>query len=465
MKKSGEEMHENFERKAEFYLEKYPSQMEALQSAPFKGIRSVGLQDIWAVGQMLEQFEAYAQWMQEEGSAADLGTLPNIALDIITAAYGASVIPLIASVQPIEEEHGTVYFKTLKAMDTRGNVAAGQKINDPRAVPAVYPQGYAGEVVTVAVGNTVDTQTVYSGQAAKLPVRPNSVVLGIATTVPVTCTDDGQGNILGVGAAGSIDYTTGVWSITLTANPGVGKAITLQYGTSFEESGDIPQINLVTESTSVNAEIFVLGAQLGIFKAYAMKKRFGAIGEDEMAQDLTNALTAEIGNAAIARLVAACPASGLTWDRTPPNVAVAWVLHKQGLSDRLTDMEANMLTQVGRGQINTIVAGSTAASLLAQQNGFVKQQVTASGPAIYGTLPNGITVIRAPTVASAKMYGTFRGTSYFDAPLVYAPYMPLFVTQQQLTTNPLKKQSVAAVWAAIKMVIPNFVTDLTILNP
>ena len=49
----------------------------------------------------------------------------------------------------------------------------------------------------------------------------------------------------------------------------------------------------------------------------------------------------------------------------------------------------------------------------------------------------------------------------FEAPVVYAPYMPLVVTTALPNgINPLLNQKAAAVWAAIESLIPNFVTQL-----
>ena len=35
-------------------------------------------------------------------------------MDVITAVHGVSVLPVVSSVQPIDEEQGLVYFKNVR---------------------------------------------------------------------------------------------------------------------------------------------------------------------------------------------------------------------------------------------------------------------------------------------------------------------------------------------------------------
>lgn len=459
MKEEAIEM--RIERGAEAYMQKYPEQMEALESASvIKAVRPITAFDIWALGEQLSQWENYMAWMQEAGTAADLGALPNIALDVITASYGASIIPFIASVQPIDEERGTIYFKQTKALTTRGNVTAAQILRNPLAVPAAYAVGYAGEKVTESLGNTAGGDQSYNGTLTGTPtVRPNSVKVTINTPTPLTATDDGNGYLQGAGVYGTITYAGGAWTIELTSNPGGTYAMSMDYGTDFESTGTIPEINTVTASTSIDAEIFALTQSVGLFKAFSMKKRFGVVAEDEMAQDLTNEITAEIGHTGINRLIAGATGN-INWDRTPPS-GVSWADHKLELLDIIAQSEANILAAAGRGVVNVLICGATAASIVSTLPGFVKQPITGTGPTVYGTL-NGMTVIRDPRLTATKIYCVYRGTGSFDAPLVYSPYMPLMVQTQQDISNPLKRQGVVAVWAGLKQVVSGFVTVITI---
>lgn len=449
------------EQKAENLYRRFRPQMEALESSPLARLRSITPFDVVALGEQLQQFETYRQYIAEAGTASDLGKLPTIALDIITASYGASIIPLLCSVQPIEEVRGTIYFKQTRAANTRGNVTAGQLIRNPVAAPAAYPRGYAGETISASLGNTAAADLDYAGTfaAGTFPVRPNSVKINVALSTPVRIMDDGEGNLLGKGAWGTINYTTGQWTLNFNADPNATAAITATFGTDYEATGTIPKIHMITGSESVEAEIFVLGTEVGMFKAFSMKKRFGILAEEEMVTDLTNEITSEIGNTAIRRLTDAA-VGNVDWSKA--HASYSWFEHKQELKDKITEAESTILQNAGRGVVNTLIGAPDTCAILANLPGFNKSNISAPGPQVYGTL-DGMTVIRWPEATSGKIYAIYKGTGMFDTPIVYSPYMPLFVSNTlPVPNNVLMRQGVAAVWSGLKVVVPVFCTTITV---
>jgi len=467
-----EQLQEVIDKKSRGYASRYKAQFEALQNSPLAMVRPISSYDIFALGEQFDQFSNYATFVRESGTAADLGKLPTIAIDIISGVYGASIIPLICSVQPIEEERGVIYFKTTRAINARGNVAANQIIRQPMAAPDVYPVGFAGELIQNEVWATTTAAVLsYGFTAASDPVRPNYVKIyfypmvggTLATTPTITLMDDGNGNLLGNGASGTIDYVNGTGEIYFVADPGTGGQLQANYGTSFEAGGQYAMINYTTQSTDIHAEIFVLGTEMGLFKAYSLQKRFGKVAEDEMTADLTNEINAELGNTAVSRLLTALPANSTdVWYKGPP-AGVPYALHKLEMKDRIAQRDGVIQQQAGRGAVNLLIAGSTAASVIAGLPGFEKSPVVASGPHFYGTL-DGIPVIRCPQFPTGMILTIYKGTGNFDAPISYAPYMPLFLSGTiPMPTNILIKQQVAAVWAGMKVVAPAFISAISVV--
>lgn len=454
------------EMTAERYMKKFRPQMEAFQKhAPFKSIRPVNEEDICALGEQFEQWGDYHRFLLNEmGSAKELGTLPNLALDIITLGYGNSIIPIIASTQPIEEVQGVVYYKEVRAQITKGNVTADDRLRGGTTAPDAYAIGYAGEVKTEAGAiPTPNVATIITINLATAPVRPNTIRI-TESTGAWSAQDDGNGNMLGIACYGTVVYTTGVVTLKFNTAPVAGQVFTSRYGINYEEGATIPKIRTQNASIPIEAEIFTLGTEIGMFKAYAMKKRFGRVAEDDMVQDLTNEITAELGQTALYRLRQAMPATSVvTWNKTPRQ-GVSWFEHKQELKDKISHAEAKILTAAGRGVVNVLVAGTSASAYLSNLPGFEKVATTAQGPQIYGTL-DGLTVIRDPSPGvSEKILCIYKGAGKFDTPCVYAPYMPLFVSGTIPMQNPVMRQGVAAVWAGIKSVVGSFVAEIQIVS-
>lgn len=458
------------EKDAQYYLRKYEPQMEALQYSPLARVRDISSFDVCALGRQLQQWEEYSGHMLNEsgayGTNADLGKLPTVALDIVTASYGSSIIPLICSTQPIDEQKGIVYYKETKSQTTRGNVTQDNVLSTPWRAPDAYPRGFANEVIAVKLADTADGDQDYTGTIAGIsttnPIRPNSFKVKIqGTYLNIEAQDDGKGNFFGIGVQGTIKYTTGEWVLRLLDDPDATIAINANYGQDFEAGAAYPRIIPQNNSTDIEAQIFVLGSEVGMFKAYAMKKRFGSIAEDEMITDLTNAITAEVGNTLIYNIEQNVTGPTVEWNRTHTNYS--WAEHKLELKDKIVMSESNILQNAGRGNVSVIIAGPTAAGYLAMLPGFTRTEVNASGPALYGTL-DGISVIRSPQSSANRIVTLYKGTSMFDAAVVYSPYMPLFVSNTlPVPNNVLQRQGIACVWAGMKVVAPAFINAVDIV--
>lgn len=217
---------------------------------------------------------------------------------------------------------------------------------------------------------------------------------------------------------------------------------------------------------SVNARVWALKDTIGLEQSYALRRRFGLIAEDEVATDLVSAINSEITRTLISIIEANTQGTNTTFTRTPP-AGVSFFEHKQTFKDSLAIAEATILGNAGRGMISSMICGRDAAAIIGTLPGFVKlSDGSTIGPHIYGTL-DGATVVRVPYDAvldTNRVLLMYKGTSPFEAPAVYAPYMPLVVTTALPTgANPLLNQKAAAVWAAVECLVPNFITTLDVV--
>ena len=460
---------ESIERNAEWYAKRYRPQMEALENhSPLARARQNGItqHDVCNLGSQLAQFDAYVKYLNEEGSLSDLGKLPQVAVDVITASFGSSILPVISSIQPIPEERGIIYFKELTATKTRGNVQSGDAILTGREAPDVFPAGYANEKLTEVLATTSGGATNYTGNFPSTPVRQNTVRIEING---ITIADDGDGRLSGTNSTatnvgfGTIDYVNGAYSITFDSAPPNGQDIVATFGTDFESSQSIPKITTQLTSTDIEAETFVLAQDTGIFKNFVMQQRFGRLAEDDMIQDLSEAIVAEVDNEAVRRIANAAPATALQWDKNPP-VGVSWTDHKEELAFRILESEGEILQAAGRGQVSYVLCGPKAFSIVSSLKGFESEQITSPGPQIGGML-NGKPVIRTPFLPTNKIYPVYKGPGLFEAPIVDAPFMPLFLDRSnQNVDNQLQKTGVAATMHGLKVVVPAFIGHINIQN-
>jgi hypothetical protein len=455
------------ENSAEKYLRRYRDHVQILEShSLLSKTRSVTPYDIYALGMQLDAWQGYRKMCEDAGTVAALGTIPNIALDVITATYGTSPLSVIASTQPINEEQGTVYYKQVLAQSTRNGVTAGQTIWDPTTQSSAILTQYANSGNTVTIGTTsAASSATFTVNSAYLPLRPQQVSIAIASTT-LAMFDDGNGNLNGNGVWGTVNYTTGLVNLYYAVNPSAGNNINMTFNTVFEGATSIPQINLQFLSKSVRANLFALKNTVGLEQSYAMQKRFGMIAEDELTKDLVASINNEIVNTLVIQMLAAVPTANQQTFNYTPGSGVSYLENKQHLKDVLSFSEASIITSANRGTINVLIAGAGAASILSTLPGWVRLSDGAQmGPHIYGTL-DGTVVIRVPNpniLGSYSIIGLYKGSAPFDAAAVWAPYMPLCVTTAlPVGTNPLQQQKAAAVWGAAQVLLPNFISSITI---
>ena len=459
---------------AEKLYNRYKPFMEAFKNTPYARMRAPKMFDYISLGEQLFQFERYCRRykmpmnknMSEGSTLASVGVPPVVVLDLITASHGSNIMPMVASVQPIRERIGAIYFKKLIAATTRGNVTAGQQLAYIKDMPEVFPVGFAGEKVTETLATTAASTLKYTATLSSTPVRERSVRIFLEGSEAIKAEDNGEGDILGVGVYGTIKYGKGNEQATVEINfvnqPEAGKKIIINYGTDFEANGQLPEITTEIVSEPIEAEIFGIKTRVGRFQEFELKNRFGLIAAEEMIQDLTNEVNNELANTLLARVTAAAVGS-TTWQYYPPSDTISEATHRITFLYKISQAEAVILNNTGRGQVNVILADTKTCMLLDDMPEFVKSGQGGTGATFYGTLKNTITVIRCPQLPAWTSYCIFRGEGPFNTPIVYAPYMPfMLIDHLPVLDNVLKHQAFCALWSGLKTVVNKYITKLVI---
>lgn len=458
-------------RESELLYDEYRPYMDLLEQTNLAKVRSLQAYDYWALGKQLEQFRFMKKVLEDNGNIGQLGTIPKIAYDVITIAYGNSVIPIVASVQPIDEYQGIVYFANVRAETTKGNYTGGTTLLTQVQTGQTIPRNYASNFTSaVLVSSSTNATVTYSGTLSAVPVVPGTFQITTTVTAAPSGFDDGNGNIVGIGISGSITYSTGAWSLTFAANPTGGKVINATYIQNYEAATDIPQISNPFSSTSVLAYMYALKATVGMFQQFALQKRFGMSAEEELARHLVEQINSEIGGDLINKMYLAAVGVGSTggsgtntvnFPQTPAT-NIADMAHIQSYRLRMNQSEATMAGNAGRGVIAGIIADRNFAAFIATLPGFKKIfDGKAVGLHLYGTFDD-IPVVRVldtNVLPANKQINFFKGPNPWEAPAVWAPYMPLTTTELlHNVQNPLLGTRAAAVWGATQAVIPQFAT-------
>ncbi len=462
-------------------LEKLEQQVEGLQkkyNGPINNVanafkarqgRSMNQFDVYALGKMLENYNSYIRMIPETVSQNYLGRVLPTAMDIIAASYVTSIMPSISSVQPMDELVGVIFFKT--------NYVDGNKTFDPFGKRNWGSDQFASDFVQDEVLGTLanGSGSAYlsaEGVLGKRGCRKGTLVVKImhGTTLLVTGVSDSDGNIYGPrGLTGSYDPDTGNTTVELvhdeTVGAVVGDRVLVSYNFDFEANiTNVPKSTFRFTDKTVRARIYMLEGQWGLITEYTLQKRFGRAMDVEVANDLRAELNAEVASAAI-KLIYNSAVGEVTYPKNPPAGTSAYE-HRMMFRDVLNNSTNQLIANVGKGRVSYIIAGSNLFTILASQPGFKFFETGSEiGPHVAGQLDD-ITIIRAVSdnlVPADEGVAGYRGANWFESGIVYAPYLPLFVTGTVQIGSAFQQAMGAAHAAAIEMVVPEFTTKIKLV--
>lgn len=522
MRTSIEEMsNQKFNRLVESYEARYGKQFESLAKSPsFKG--TLSKTDEYNLGAQLDNYKKYESYVAENSSASSLGVLPRVALDLISATYALSIAPQLASVQTLDEAQGLIYFKKTfthgypltaqnglpalpedRWMDAEGKFegdktfnGAWKKFLDTRSRPATGADDkLEADTLTAknfdaltfnALKGWQSSPTAYMSErqfviAADGEARIKYGVGNLRWNTPINVrlvNKDGKiEDIVGI-TAGPGQLPTFYGQVAVTAAQDGGDIVLtipsgyqggVAYDVDFEKAPDVPAIEYSLDSKVVSAEIIGLKEMLGTFKSFQFNKRFGKAASDEVLADLTGHMAmAESEKVLAAYVRCANNWKAITWNLNKPT-GISEFEHRQSFLYAIQAASAAIGSRAGKGHANKLVAGYVACQYIASLPGFrLAPQTNLVGPHVYGTLENeGITVIRSNTIVAPNevICAYSSDNSPFEAPVVCATYMPVFLTDTMpVAENPFQTQRAIASWKAIEPVVAEFVQRIVIVK-
>ena len=506
-----------FEQDAKKYEQKYGdhvTETAAVYNESFnKYDRRWTMHDTVALGQYLESWDNYSQMFESDPTTRDsLGDYLRVGLGLAAIQYATLPASFLASVQPLNDEVGMVYFRELVATATRGGVTAGDVLgniqgkldvanmdnyyaeststtitmNDAGYYPVLLNAPIRTRTVTVTVvtgGNTyrgiddgegnlygswpVKAATSAPATGANAPQGVYSPETGVVAGNPTWGTS--STGVLG-GATGAVNYTS-TWNGTngpsgynfLINVAGATGTITVAYHTDLSQASTIPGFQYRLSSKQIRVNYFILENVYSTLADYAVRRRFGRALSDDIASAAVAQINAAVLSTMIKRLDLAGNTTGtVTWDARP-DAAVSVYDHRRTFPDALEGAAQLIDSLTMRGAINFIIAGSYGRRIF-QSLGVEMVRKPLPGPYLTGFWQN-IPIFYAPAslVANDKCIVGYRGASWFEAPLVYAPFLPL-VMVKGAGPNPFNRITGVAHAAGIDTVVEGFVAKIQITN-
>lgn len=284
---------------------------------------------------------------------------------------------------------GLIFYFDLLYGSNKGSIQAGQPVfssltghdaNDFFASPEIRDEN---------VGTAAGIAALFAPTLAYIPVVRSTFTVTDGTQI---VTDDGAGNLVGdVNPAGvnTINYNTGLISVTFAAVPAAGLAITADYEYDNEANQLVPEIDFQLTSSPVAAKIFKLRTRYSLESAQNLRSLHGLSAETELVTGLAQELRFEIDRSILRDVNSFAQATAVTWPLTPAG-GISWTEHKLSIVDVFIQGSNNIFELTRRGQPNWIVMGMRTSNVVESLPGFKPSaDMTTPTGVIYAGVLNG----------------------------------------------------------------------------
>lgn len=446
--------------------------------------------------------------LTEESFSSNAGAFTKFIFPLLRRVFPNLIANQLVSVQPLSAPVGAVFYYEYKYGDSKGNVAADTNLLES------FNRWYSSEFIdyeeiddgtTAANPVQLDSADASAQPFQWLPVHPAEDAKGYVTSITYvnngdsqsyTLVDDGAGNIVTAGgtAVGTINYTTGAWSIDLTPAAHTfktGEPTTATYYYDQERVNE--SLATGTQRSKIPELNFDVAVQEIKAKRRSMKFRTSTEAMDDLrafhGQDAEQELVAGMGNQmalGLDREIVDDLVNGAKWGATythGPNFGGQPVLTElesiRQLQTIIGAVSAAILKGSNRGHANFVVVGPEVGNFLSQMtqhgdfqaiNKFMQPEVAPGygvlnsqfGVHQIGTLLNRYMVYEDPFIDPNTILVGLRGRTYIDAGYVYAPFIPMEVTPSFLDPDDLSIRKGIRTRYATRMLRPEYYGVITV---
>jgi len=446
-------------------------------AAEYGDAKTLESTDTWAIGKYTKTVETYAPYM-EASDVTGLGSIGDALRDnlgLTATQYATSIVPLIATVQPTEQELAVIYYKRALAVTSRGNIVEGQEVQSKFGKVSEDLDGYISDEqssssVIVDDGNG-DLTGAYIIKLTG-PVRRGTIAVNIAGGT-VTGIDDGEGKIYGGNIdpdASGINYETGVLTIKLLDNStlAAGDPIDVIFTQLVFQNDSISGFKYDITPEAIPVNYYPLQITYDVVNDFVTKRQFGTAISEFANKDLVYQINKAISSKLIKQLrVTALKndvvlGGGATWSKVPP-AGTSLIEHRRTFTDIYEIGISRMEDMTGLGGISAVVVGQEGRKIY--QALGVGQAKSKPGAYVLG-FQDGAVIIYAPSEVLPKneVLLVHKG-DFFETAAIYAPFLPVMAVKTQGRDHNVFQNSVgAATGAGMKIVNDGFVQKITLTD-
>lgn len=382
---------------------------------------------------MAERTRQYEEISRDEFGestvTAGLGKLNKRLMDVVRIFYPNQVSALITDIQPLDRQHGEIFVIKPKFTNTAAGVTAGQEVFRSKTDGT-----YASEFLTASLGTGDGTDTTFGGTLAS-PTRKGSIAVRVGANR--VATDDGNGNIVGTGVSGTINYTSGVLAITWTTAPANSEAVTAEYAYDSEvATSNIRELEFGLDLIPVLAKQHPLKVKWSVTAGLAANAHLNIDVPDLLSNLAAQFIRTERDTRIIRAIIAQAPDystgadSSMMFNAATTNVGYSTTQRYGEIELKLNHAESIINNAMGRGGTSWVICGFNAAELFKNAPSFRAVAVPAPiGPVKIGTLRDGtIDVIRVPEMDTNTYVVGYKGYMPGDSAVILADWVPVYFT-------------------------------------
>ena len=377
---------------------------------------------------VLENQERYLQSLTETEISSNFSTTPENVMRIVRLGYPNSVRGDIFLEWGMETSRDSIYYlKPKYTSTTRG-------ATDDAIMHESASYRYASEIEEDTLGSADGSTTTFSTTLANIPLRPYTVK--ILDNQNIVATDNGSGTITGTGVSGTVNYTTGVVSVTWTTAPISGHTLVVVYNYDSEVSGnytDVKNVELQLLDYQFRVKPWPIYVSWSKMTELLLGTTLNIDVEDALVRGASDELKKSLDFQALRLGYRRCLGNtGVTFNADwSASGADSEKAHVQSFSRAVNKAADVIYASLQRGGVTKIYGGPDAVSYLEMHDGWSSAgRQPAVGAFKFGSLGN-IDVFKCPSsiVPTNELVCVYKNEEVpEDVSIAFGTLIPLYIT-------------------------------------